>query len=92
MPVANGSKKEVMAAEALAHTIRVRVLEVLNERDMSAVGFANEGYAGEPDERVLSSVAYHFRALAKVGAIVPIKRRRVRGPDRGSMHEPCVYL
>lgn len=73
------TKQGSTAAEALRHPIRVRILEVLNERDMSPVQFANAGYAGEPDHRVLSSVAYHFRALAEADAIVVVGRRRVRG-------------
>lgn len=77
--MAGATKKKGTAAEALRHPIRVRILEVLNEYDMSAVQFANAGYAGEPDERVLSSVAYHFRILRHVKAIVPVKNRQVRG-------------
>ena len=72
-------KEKETAAEALRHPSRVRILEVLNEQDMSAVQFANAGYVGEPDEKVLSSVSYHFRALLKCQAIVPVKRRQVRG-------------
>lgn len=73
------AKQVPMAAEALRHPIRVRILEVLNERDMSPVQFANAGYAGEPDHRVLSSVSYHFRALAEADAIVVVGRRQKRG-------------
>jgi DNA-binding transcriptional ArsR family regulator len=77
--MAVASEKKKTAAEALRHPTRVRILEVLNERDMSAVQFANAGYAGEPDQNVMSSVAYHFRELAKVGAIVAVERHKRRG-------------
>jgi DNA-binding transcriptional ArsR family regulator len=76
--MAAAAKPETTAA-MLRHPLRVRILEVLNEVDMSAVQFANAGYAGEPDQNVLSSVSYHFRALAEADAIVAIKRRQVRG-------------
>jgi hypothetical protein len=77
--MAVATRRARTTADGLGHPIRVRILEVLNERDMSAVQFANAGYAGEPDHRVLSSVAYHFRALAEMDAIVVVSRRRVRG-------------
>jgi hypothetical protein len=57
---------------------------------MSAVQFANAGYVGEPDLNVLSSVAYHFRELAKVGAnrsgreAQTPRRHRNRLPRRSS--------
>lgn len=77
MAVASAKKKT--AAEALRHPTRVRILEVLNEQDMSAVQFANAGYAGEPDLKVISSVGYHFRELVKAGAIIPVERHKRRG-------------
>jgi DNA-binding transcriptional ArsR family regulator len=78
-----------MAADVLAHPIRVRILEVVNERDMSPVHFANAGYAGEPDHRVLSSVSYHFRALSEAGAIVAVSRRQVRGAVETTYRGAC---
>lgn len=82
-------KRETTGAEALRHPLRVRILEVLNEVDMSAVQFANAGYAGEPDQNVLSSVSYHFRSLATADAIVPVRRRRVRGAVETTYRGPA---
>ena len=77
--MAVATKRETTAAHVLRHPVRVRILEVLNEVDMSATQFANAGYAGEPDQNVLSTVSYHFRALADAGAIVAVRKRQVRG-------------
>lgn len=77
--MAAAAEKRKTAAEALRHPTRVRILEVLNERDMSAVQFANAGYVGVPDQNVMSSVAYHFRELTKAGAIVQVERHKRRG-------------
>ncbi len=64
-------KRKPLASEALRHPLRVRILEVVNERDISPVQFMNQGLA--PDigvsGKALSSISYHFRALAKVGCI-----------------------
>src|ERR1700754_282727 len=51
------------AAAVLAHPVRVRVLEILNERDMSPVEFFREGFA--PTEMDVSQDIYHFRELAE---------------------------
>ena len=66
-------------ATVLAHPLRVRILEVLNERDMSPVEFCREGLA--PEGLEVSHVAYHFRELAQYGALGVIERN----PRRGSV-------
>jgi hypothetical protein len=55
----------------LAHPIRVRILEVVNEHPMSPVGFINAGFAPDIDDRqkALSRVSYHFRTLEEAGCI-----------------------
>jgi hypothetical protein len=65
------------AAAVLAHPVRVRVLEVLNERDMSPVEFCREGFA--PEAMNVSHVAYHFRELAEYGCLTVIEENKRRG-------------
>ena len=60
------SKEHATIAEAVRHPLRVRILEVLNERDMAPIDFVNGGYADfyfghRPN---VSHIAYHFRELA----------------------------
>lgn len=65
------------AANVLAHPLRVRILEVLNQRDMSPVEFCREGFAPEGTE--VSHVAYHFRELAEYGALAVVEQNARRG-------------
>jgi hypothetical protein len=65
------------AAAVLAHPLRVRILEVLNERDMSPVEFCREGLA--PPSVDVSRVAYHFRELAEFGSLAVIEQNVRRG-------------
>lgn len=67
------------AATVLAHPVRVRILEVLNERDMSPVEFCREGFA--PESMEVSHVAYHFRELAEYGSLAVVEEN----PRRGSV-------
>jgi hypothetical protein len=46
------------ATTVLAHPLRVRILEVLNQGDMSPVEFCREGFA--PEGMEVSHVAYHW--------------------------------
>lgn len=74
-------KENATVAEAVRHPIRVRILEVLNERDMSPTEFVRHGYADfyfgrRPD---VSHVAYHFRELAEFGCLEGVDRRRSGG-------------
>jgi hypothetical protein len=65
------------AASVLAHPVRVRVLEILNERDMSPIEFCREGFA--PEKMDVSHVAYHFRELAEYGCLKVIEENKRRG-------------
>jgi len=64
-------------AGVLAHPMRVRVLEVLNQRDLSPVEFCREGFA--PEGMDVSRVAYHFRELAEYGCLEVIEENKRRG-------------
>jgi hypothetical protein len=61
----------------LAHPVRVRVLEILNQRDMSPIEFCREGFA--PEKMDVSHVAYHFRELAEYGCLTVIEENKRRG-------------
>lgn len=65
------------SASVLAHPLRVRVLEILNERDMSPIEFCREGFA--PENMDVSHVAYHFRELAEYGCLTVIEENKRRG-------------
>jgi DNA-binding transcriptional ArsR family regulator len=77
--MAVATKLEKSPAMALSHPNRVRILEVLNELDMSATQFARAGYVGEVDDNLLSNVGYHFKELAEYGALVVVDTQRVGG-------------
>ncbi|HXQ89533.1 MAG TPA: hypothetical protein VN733_07830, partial [Solirubrobacterales bacterium] len=67
-----GKKDEKpMASAALRHPLRVRILEVVNEQDMSPNQFMLRQLAPEVEvsAKSLSSISYHFRELAKMGCI-----------------------
>lgn len=79
---AEGKKDEKpMASAALRHPLRVRILEVVNEQDMSPNQFMLRQLA--PDVEVsaksLSSISYHFRELAKLGCIEVARTYARRG-------------
>jgi hypothetical protein len=74
-------KESATVAEAVRHPIRVRILEVLNEQDMSPTEFVKQGYADfhfgrRPD---VSHVAYHFRELADFGCLEGVDWQRSGG-------------
>ncbi len=83
------SSQEKQRIEVLHHPWRTRILEVLNERDMSVSQFIDEGLipdlAGQPRDRAISSLAYHFRALREAGAIEVVETN----PRRGSTELVC---
>jgi hypothetical protein len=71
-------------AEILSHPLRVRMLEIANEFDVSAVGFVRGGYASalldHLEEGVaVSQVAYHFRKLLKAGCVEVVEHHVRRG-------------
>jgi hypothetical protein len=68
----------------LNHPLRVRVLEVCNERDISPVTFVKEGLfpAGiefKDEQQALSSVSYAFRTLEDYGLVEVVDRLQRRG-------------
>jgi hypothetical protein len=75
------SKEHAGLAEAIRHPLRVRILEVVNEREMAPVDFVKGGFADfyfghRPD---VSHIAYHFRELADFGCLEPVAWRKARG-------------
>ncbi|HKF82483.1 MAG TPA: hypothetical protein VKB23_05940 [Solirubrobacterales bacterium] len=87
MNVEKGSEEKaeagkVPASEALRHPIRVRILEVVNERDISPSQFMQMGFAPELEhsQKTLSQLSYHFRKLLEYDCI-EIKERI---PRRGA--------
>jgi hypothetical protein len=75
------AKEHASLAEAIRHPLRVRILEVVNEREMAPVDFVKGGYADfyfghRPD---VSHIAYHFRELADFGCLEPVAWRKARG-------------
>jgi hypothetical protein len=75
------AKEHASLAEAIRHPLRVRILEVVNEREMAPVDFVRAGYGDfyfghRPD---VSHIAYHFRELADFGCLEPVAWRKARG-------------
>jgi hypothetical protein len=71
-------------AEILCHPLRVRMLEIANETDVSAVSFVRGGYArtllAHLDEgTAVSQVAYHFRKLLRAGCVEVVEHHVRRG-------------
>lgn len=77
--------KDRTICEALKHPVRVRILEVLCEGDISPVQFFRRGllppgFDFEGDEQNgLSFVAYHFKELLKADCVVLVERIPRRG-------------
>lgn len=59
---------------ALAHPIRVQIIEVMGRNEMSTVEISRQ----MPDYSV-SRLAYHVRVLADAGVLYRTRRRQVRG-------------
>ena len=60
--------------KALGHPVRVRILEVVNERPISPVGFAREERGVS-----LSTASYHFKVLEECGCIECVEEVQRRG-------------
>lgn len=79
------AEETATASTALGHPTRVRILEVVNEQDISPIQFVQRGMtptesAGERDEAgILSHVAYHFRVLRELGCVVQVDSAARRG-------------
>jgi DNA-binding transcriptional ArsR family regulator len=74
-----GENQERPAAAALRHPTRVRILEVVGERDLSPIQFVQLGLARDKTQGTLSHVSYHFRQLAIEGCLEVVDRIRRRG-------------
>src|ERR1700749_5247417 len=71
-------------AETRSHPLRVRMLEIANECDVSAVSFVRGGYASALLDHLeegiaVSQVAYHFRKLLRAGCVEVVKHHVRRG-------------
>ena len=75
------SKASSTIAEAVRHPLRIRVLEVLNEREMTPTEFVDAGYADFffGHRPTVSHVAYHFRELEAYGCLEQVSWRKSRG-------------
>ena len=84
------TKRESLSPDAglshpVSHPLRVRILEVANEIDVSPSDFIHGGFVpadiarGRDFQNLLSMVAYHFRGLAQVGAVEEVGTGQVRG-------------
>lgn len=78
------SKKDAppTICDPLSHPVRTRILDVLNEENMSPVRFLDEGFSPirfSSRAAGLSFIAYHFRKLEEAGCIELVERNPVRG-------------
>ncbi len=73
-------------AQVLSHPLRVRILEVVNQRDISPARFVREQLAGDRldhlgERAAVSHIAYHFRQLEEFGCVEVVEQI----PRRGSI-------
>jgi hypothetical protein len=73
-------------AQVLSHPLRVRILEVVNQRDISPARFVREQLAGDRldhlgERAAVSHIAYHFRQLEEFGCVEVVEQN----PRRGSI-------
>jgi hypothetical protein len=71
-------------AEILSHPLRVRMLEIANDVDVSAISFVRGGYATSllrhlDEGTAVSQVAYHFRKLMRAGCVEVVEHHVRRG-------------
>jgi DNA-binding transcriptional ArsR family regulator len=75
--------------EMLHHPWRIRILDVLAERNLSVAGFVDEGLIPELSlmdrHLAISKLAYHFRVLRQAGALEVVEQN----PRRGSTEMVC---
>ena len=67
---------ELRLAKAMAHPVRVKVLEMMNERPVAPVE------ASEAIGTALSNVSYHFRTLLELECIEAVERNRCAAASR----------
>lgn len=75
---------EKTACDALKHPIRVRILEVLCEGDISPVGFLHggmlpPGVAFKDEANAISHISYHFKVLREADCIALVDTKQRRG-------------
>ena len=76
-----GEKKseKAPASSVLRHPVRIRILETVNERDMSPIQFLNSGLCPDQSQKALSSISYHFRELERYGCVEVVDLVQRRG-------------
>src|SRR5262245_33506857 len=78
-----GDKQAKRRFKVLHHPWRIRIMEVLSEREMSVSQFVDEALLPElaqsPREQAISDLAYHFRELREVGLLEVIEQNHRRG-------------
>jgi DNA-binding transcriptional ArsR family regulator len=76
-------KKQDSLMGVLKHPLRVAILVVLNEKDLSPSSFVDRGYVPKEHyttyQQMLSVVAYHCKVLEKAGLLEVIARIPRRG-------------
>lgn len=86
--MAAGATSEVnldkTACDALKHPIRVRILEVLCEGDISPIQFLHQGLLPpgvqfDDNQSAVSTISYHFKVLMKAGCIHLVDTKQRRG-------------
>jgi predicted ArsR family transcriptional regulator len=76
-PSKNGRDVPAPLLHALNHSIRRRILRLLEER--GETGVLSPVEAADSLDLSLTTVAYHFRVLVATDAIEEVDRRQVRG-------------
>jgi DNA-binding transcriptional ArsR family regulator len=92
------SPKTKTICDALKHPIRVRILEVLCEGDISPVQFLRRGclppgfdFEGE-EKNAISHVSYHFKVLREADCIVVIETIPRRGASEHIYRSKALAL
>jgi DNA-binding transcriptional ArsR family regulator len=75
-------------ARAMAHPLRVRILEILSEGDASPVEIALKM---DGDKRNLSNVNYHVKILWELGCVEKAGMRPVRGTFK-NVYRSCMRV
>jgi hypothetical protein len=81
---AREAQQEKTACDALKHAIRVRILEVLCEGDLSPVGFLHggmlpPGVTFKDEASAISHISYHFKVLREADCIALVDTKQRRG-------------
>jgi hypothetical protein len=76
---------EKALSHPVSHPLKVRILEVANEQEISATEFVEEGFVpdhiaeGRESKALVSLISYHCRKLEAAGCIKIVDERPVRG-------------